>query len=289
LHSFSTERDVVTTDEVPQGNGLLAVGSPDYEAGQSIASASHGGPGRTFRGERSACGAFASVRFGPLPGSGREAGEVAAMWDRRRPRHAMRLIGAAATEAKFKEQGPGRRILHLATHGFFLVDACASDDGAGEAPPPGKGRLIAAGESPLALSGLALAGANHRDEAPPDGEDGILTAEEIAAMDLSGVEWAVLSGCDTGLGEVRAGEGLFGLRRAFQVAGAHTVITSLWSVADDTTRAWMRDLYQERLAGASTAEAVRSASRRMIKSLKRTGLPPHPYYWAAFVALGDWR
>ena len=74
----------------------------------------------------------------------------------------------------------------------------------------------------------------------------MLTAEEVAALDLSGVEWAVLSGCDTGVGEVRAGEGVFGLRRAFQVAGVQTVIMSLWPVEDQATRQWMTTLYDSR-------------------------------------------
>jgi CHAT domain-containing protein len=106
-------------------------------------------------------------------------------------------------------------------------------------------------------------------------------------MDLAGVDWVVLSACDTGVGEYMAGEGMFGLRRAFQVAGARTVITSLWPVEDDAARAWMRKLYQERLAGVSAAEAVRNADLKMIQSLKRTGLPAHPYFWGAFVAVGE--
>ena len=105
--------------------------------------------------------------------------------------------------------------------------------------------------NPLLLSGLALAGANRRATSG-DGEDGILTAEEVGALDLGGVEWAVLSACDTGLGEIRAGEGVFGLRRAFQVAGVRTVIMSLWSVQDEANVADARAL-RERLRGADTA------------------------------------
>jgi CHAT domain-containing protein len=148
-------------------------------------------------------------------------------------------------------------------------------------PPP------VVGENPLLLSGLALAGANRRASAGPEEDDGILTAEEVAGMDLSGVDWVVLSACDTGVGEFIAGEGMFGLQRAFQVAGARTVVTSLWPVEDEATRAWMRILYQERLKGASSAEAVRNANLKMIERLRRTGLPPHPYFWGAFVAVGE--
>ena len=91
--------------------------------------------------------------------------------------------------------------------------------------------------APLRLSGLAFAGANRRATVRTSDDDGILTAEEVAALNLEGVEWAVLSACDTGRGRIQDGEGVFGLRRAFQVAGVHTVIMSLWSVEDDATRA----------------------------------------------------
>jgi CHAT domain-containing protein len=145
-------------------------------------------------------------------------------------------------------------------------------------------------ESPLLRSGLALAGADQRDQAGPGEDDGILTAEEIAALDLSGVEWAVLSACDTGVGEVRAGEGVFGLRRAFQIAGARTLIMSLWSVDDESTREWMTALYEARLRdGLSTAESVRQASLGVLEARRKAGESAHPFYWAAFVAAGDWR
>jgi CHAT domain-containing protein len=188
------------------------------------------------------------------------------------------LSDAAASEEAFKALAPGHGILHLATHGFFLGGRCDSalDDSI-------------AGENPLLLSGLALAGANHRGAAGPDEEDGILTAEEIAALDLTGVRWAVLSACDTGVGHVRAGEGVFGLRRAFRVAGAGTLIMSLWSVDDEAAREWMRALYESRLSGLGTSEAVRQASLSMIEARRHAGETTHPFFWGAFVAAGDWR
>src|SRR5262249_49654260 len=114
--------------------------------------------------------------------------------------------------------------------------------------------------------------------------------EEVASLDLTGVEWAVLSACDTGLGVIRAGEGVLGLRRAFQVAGARTVIMSLWSVEDQTTRQWMQTLYRSRLErGLDTAEAVREAALTVLRARRAQGLSGHPFYWAGFVAAGDWR
>ena len=109
-------------------------------------------------------------------------------------------------------------------------------------------------------------------------------------MNLSGVEWAVLSACDTGLGEIRAGEGVFGLRRAFQIAGAHTVIMSLWSVEDRCRHDWMRALYEGRLVRKlDTAAAVREASLTVLRQRRARGQSTHPFYWAGFVASGDWR
>ena len=205
------------------------------------------------------------------------------------------LTGPAATEEAFKSRAPGHRVLHLATHGFFLGGECRSavEEARGvggvsslklDALPP------VSGENPLLLSGLALAGANLRAEAQAGEDDGILTAEEIASLDLSGVEWAVLSACETGVGDVRAGEGVFGLRRAFQVAGARTVIMSLWSVDDEATRQWMTALYRARLERKQgTAECVRDASLAVLRDRRERGLSTHPFHWAGFVAAGDWR
>jgi CHAT domain-containing protein len=149
---------------------------------------------------------------------------------------------------------------------------------------------LAHGENPLLLSGLALAGANHRQNAALGEEDGILTAEEIAALDLGSVEWAVLSACDTGVGEMQAGEGVFGLRRAFAIAGAGTVIMSLWSIEDASARAWMQALYESRLLERrDTAESVQQASLRILRVRRSKAESTHPFYWGGFVAAGDWR
>jgi CHAT domain-containing protein len=109
-------------------------------------------------------------------------------------------------------------------------------------------------------------------------------------LNLEGTEWVVLSACDTGTGQIKAGEGVFGLRRAFQIAGVRTVIMSLWSVEDQSTRTWMRALYIERFQkGASTADAVRNASVQVLQARRARSESTHPFYWAAFVAAGDWR
>jgi CHAT domain-containing protein len=310
IHYLSAERDLVPAGgQEKKGLGLLAIGAPAFqETGLFAAlrpqkheaqeSAQVFAPGTssasTYRGLRSACENFQTMQFEALSASAREASDVAALW--RRPgrtlrgaaSNAIQLTGAAASESAFKQQAQGKRVLHLATHGFFLGDKCASALASGEKPS----RDVSAsspGENPLLLSGLALAGANHRQAARPDEEDGILTAEEIAALDLSGVEWAVLSACDTGIGEVKAGEGVLGLRRAFEVAGARTLILSLWPVEDQAARDWMHRLYRARLVlGFTTIDAVHQANLKTLRQRRAAGQSTHPFYWAGFVAAGDW-
>ena len=110
-----------------------------------------------------------------------------------------------------------------------------------------------------------------------------MTALELAGLDLWGTQLVVLSACDTGRGDVKLGQGVYGLRRAFLVAGAETVVMSLWKVNDGTTRALMEAYYRHLLAGQGRASALREAMRE----LRRT--QPHPHYWAPFLAMGQRR
>jgi CHAT domain-containing protein len=228
-----------------------------------------------------------------------EAEEVVAIWNGRAAgspgpqTDAVLLTGERAREEAFKRHAPGRRVLHLATHGFFAPSACllAPLDAMGlSRSGPSPADPLVAGENPLLLSGLALTGANRRDQRSAAGmEDGILTAEEVASLDLRGVEWAVLSGCDTGAGPVLSGEGVLGLRRTFAIAGARTLILSLWSIDDQAGRTWIRGLYEARLSGLSTPAAVRKANLDAIQVRRRAGVTTHPFFWGPFVASGDWR
>jgi CHAT domain-containing protein len=231
------------------------------------------------------------IRFGALPETGAEADAVSRLWREHRKPDAdvAELVGPAATEEAFKRLAPGRRVLHLATHGFALgADAAAGPEGSRGIGGVGAGERPADERIAALVPGLALAGANAPASASRD--DGFLTAEEITAMDLSSVEWAVLSACETGLSDPHAVEAVQGLHRAFRRAGARTVIMSLWAVDDAATGAWMRRLYQARLVDhASTAESVRAACREMLRERRAAGLDTHPFRWAAFVATGDWR
>ena len=299
---LSTERDLAAmTVPVQTGaRGILALGGPAFgdaapAAAAPVPPSPAPVPPRASAADTrsaSACASVQSLQFQPLAGTIAEAQEISRLWAARRTAEPARLLlGPEATETTFKRSAHEYRVLHLATHGFFLTDACGGGAASGTR---GVGGLAGAprrpAENPLLLSGLALAGANRRALASADGDDGILTAEEVAGLDLSGVEWAVLSACDTGVGEITAGEGVFGLRRAFQIAGARSVIMSLWSVEDQSTRAWMTALYEGRFdRNRPTADAAHEASLALLRDRRTKGLSTHPFYWAAFVAAGDWR
>ena len=138
-------------------------------------------------------------------------------------------------------------------------------------------------ENPLLRSGLALAGFNERASGE---EDGVLTALEVAQLNLSGTQLVVLSACETGLGDIANGEGVYGLRRAFAIAGAETQVLSLWQVDDAGTAELMAAYYENLLSGSGRAGALRQVQLEMINSQSRYA---HPYYWAAFITTGDWR
>ena len=198
----------------------------------------------------------------------------------------MLLTGAGADEATLKREVAGKRVVHLATHGFFLDESC--DRSAPVANPWSSVLPDEISGNPLLLSGLALAGANQARDST-GAEDGILTAEEVASLNLDGVELVVLSACETGRGGAVTGQGVLGLRRALEIAGARTVVMSLWQVPDREARRWMTTMYAEWLDGAPVAEAARRASLAALERLRERGQSAHPYLWTGFVTAGDWR
>jgi CHAT domain-containing protein len=228
---------------------------------------------------------FSSVRaeltdrpFPPLPGTRKEAEAIHRLFP-----EAQILLGSAATkEALLKLPTPG--ILHLATHGFFLEDAAtpATSRGVGHFGAVAEAGPVQRPPDPLLRSGLVLAGA-HSMVAPaasPRLEDSLVTALELAGLDLWGTQLVVLSACDTGRGDVKLGQGVYGLRPALMVSGAETVVTSLWKVNDETTQELMETYYRHLLMGQGRTTALRQAMLALRQ--KR----PHPYFWAPFIALG---
>jgi CHAT domain-containing protein len=223
---------------------------------------------------------FSGIAFKPLPGVAGEAQSLRRLLPRART-----LTGAQATETALK-QTSGPSILHIATHGFFLKDAevaAGNTRGFGLSlshAPAIPGATLS--DNPLLRSGLALAGANERRSG---NDDGILTALEVAGLDLWGTKLVALSACNTGVGEVSRSEGVYGLRRALVLAGAETQVMSLWPVSDRGTRDLMIAYYRALTRGEGRSEALRQVQLRMLQSKGRR----HPYYWASFIQSGEWK
>jgi lipopolysaccharide biosynthesis regulator YciM len=186
----------------------------------------------------------------------------------------IKLNGRGANEKNVKNmESPS--VLHFATHGFFLSDKESSGD------------VYSVGNNPLMKSGLLLSGAGQyffgdhlKVASSMDEEDNILTALEVLNMNLSNTELVVLSACETGLGEVKNGEGVYGLQRAFVIAGAKSVLMSLWKVDDLTTNELMVLYYQNLLAGINKFDALNMAQNTLKEKYN------HPYYWGAFIISG---
>ena len=314
LHYLSAEHDLLDRrTERKRGAGLLIMGGmafdalgpehADQETGDAqrrpVRAAAESGRERIPELARQ----FENLRFKPLSGTAREAADIASLWnatcgDQQMEQDALLLLGRDASEGGFKKLAPGRRVLHLAIHGFFLDSEDRSSGGPQRTPGEpvenperenwSRSQLPLPDGFPLLCCGLALSGASRRSDARPGSEDGILTAEEIIMLDLSGVELAVLSACESGLGQVQAGEGVFGLRRAFELAGVEKVIMSLWEVDDKVAESWMKLFYRSWRARHSTIpEAVRLASLTLLEERREKQESTHPHFWAAFVALGN--
>jgi CHAT domain-containing protein len=220
------------------------------------------------------------VFFQALPGTRREALIIKALLP-----EASLLLREEATEAALK-RARAPSILHIATHGFFLEDQQApTPDTRGlstlRISDPRLMKWAAKIENPLLRSGLALAGVNQRRR---DDDDGLLTALEAASLDLWGTKLVVLSACDTGIGKVKNGEGVYGLRRALVLAGSQTQVISLWPVSDRETRGLMAGYYRRLQKGEGRGEALRQIQLEMLKDMKLR----HPYYWASFIQAGEW-
>lgn len=298
FHTLAAERDLLAGSPPRRTGPWLVLGAVDYgRAVQPPAAATQSAA--LLRGDEAErgteCRRAGLPAFASLPGSRDEMQDLATIWGRLapgrsvapRPALAM-LAGPEATEHALRLAVRGRRIVHLATHGFVSASSCDRRASATR----GIGGLAldseVGGAEAQPFSGLVLAGANDRGKALRSDEDGILTEEEILELDLGMADWVVLSACDTGLGATRPGEGVIGMLRAFQVAGARTVIVSLWSVEDRAARTWMRELYQARFEQRlSTLEAVRQAAMRSLLLYRERG-DDNPVRWAGFLAIGQW-
>jgi len=298
LRILTTGRELLRP-EPAAGSGAAAVviADPSYGSrrgggARGAAAAAGGGGGSAGEPQRRSAGLGPGTRWQPLPGTAREARLVAPLVGAGEP-----ITGSAATaERVLRQRGP--RILHIATHGYFQPDAAlasaASPDplghrGGGLAGAGGlaasRSGTTAAMEDPLLRSGLALAGANEPEADAAD--DGYLTAAEATGMDLEGTELVTLSACETGLGALRSGEGVYGLQRALTVAGSRATLLSLWKVDDAATAAFMGEYYGRLRRGEGRGEAL-AGTQALFRE------HPNPLYrdvhvWGAFQLTGDWR
>jgi CHAT domain-containing protein/tetratricopeptide (TPR) repeat protein len=293
-------------------SSLLAVGGVDFrrrpamneKAGSATEKTAEPGSGSVVIPSDSLRGSFTDY-WGRLPATAYESQVVKDMHEDAFLATTTRLLlqGPEASEERLKAEMPRHAILHLATHGFFQPEGLPSMwEQALDAVSGEQGMQLTltgarlTGLHPGLLSGLVLAGANspiedgavEADAAARD--DGYLTASEVTLLNLSAAELVVLSACETGLGRPQSGEGLLGLRRAFHMAGADTVISSLWSVKDESTSELMQSFYANLfLKGMGRHEALRTAQLAMLRQNRMEHGAALPSSWGAFVLSGEWR
>jgi CHAT domain-containing protein/tetratricopeptide (TPR) repeat protein len=297
---LSSGRDLMPRPTLKEPLGpALVLTDPDYDALGDAPAPPPGALVVRADSKRSSDLEKRGLRFKRLPGFAREADAVVQAWHAARPSDQIdRLQGPDASEEKLAA-AKRPRLLYLITHGFFLPDL--------ELLPAERDRLLRdfelvslgpslprmpGPEDPLLRSGLALAGANQWQKRTERGQsDGLLTAREVRNLDLWGTDLVVLSACETGLGQVsNQGEGVLGLRQAFQLAGARTVLASLWKVPDRDTERLMTKFFQRWLKGTPKAQALREAQLELLAELRKGADPQRrgapPLYWAGFICHG---
>jgi tetratricopeptide (TPR) repeat protein/CHAT domain-containing protein len=298
---LSSGRDLLR-HAVPQGQGTVVFAGPDYDLrapqretqANTLLAALAKPPGTALRGARSRD--VRGLQWKRLEGAEGEATDVERELRKSKYGPVRCYRGKEALEEVFKSvHSP--RVLHVATHGFFLPDQRIPPEdrevpmrmGLEFGAARGLARLRGV-ENPLLRSGIVLAGANalgEESDKVAGGDDGWVTAEEIAMMDLRGTELVVLSACETGLGDVIYSEGVYGLRRAFQYAGARTLLTSLFKVPDLQTREMIRRFYRSLKTGKSKLSALHEAQLDTIRERRARHGAAHPFFWASFVLVGD--
>ena len=253
-----------------------------------------------FRGRR------AIHTFEPLDGTATEAKAITPSLTLYAKADFKPYLQESALEGVFKKAN-NPKVIVLSTHAYFMQDqelpvpadpgGFGLTEGTGIIPKSKQAGNAGPLENPLLRCGLALAGANRADQAADLGlDDGILTGLEIVGTNLRGTDLVVLSACETGLGDVRNGEGVVGLRQAFQLAGARGVVTTLWKIQDQESAELISDFFTNLAAGKNRAQALREAQLSMVHGISNSTSPgsapigqsrTHPFYWAAWVLSGD--
>ena len=281
---LSSGRDLLKFKKKPEyGNWVLAMAAPDFDLLRATMTERRDQALRkseytafAYEPSRGASGCL-NTRFDLLPYTKKETKSVVKTLKKKAKFDVDAYYGDKALEEVLKGMTIPPRVLHLSTHGYFCEDIDLTDN-----------KML---ENPLLRSGLVLAGANRlmdkSEENSSNVEDGILTAFEVSGLNLTGTELVTLSACETGVGEVQNGEGVYGLRRAFQQAGARTILMSLWKVPDKGTYDLMDNFYKNWAGGQTKQEAFRQSALKVMKDRRKKHGAAHPYYWGAFVLLGD--
>ncbi len=292
LRIVSSTKDLLRQPGKPSSNTAVLVGNPDFGLDETTYRAALKSVQRTeVAALRTTPGAAiarsAELRGGslnPLPGTQVEVEAVSSVLTKQRWNIEVFTQQNALEETVKRVRNP--RVLHVATHGFFEADQeRKSQERAAGAERERPTSL----EDPMLRSGLYFAGADRAragKTAAEDLDDGVLTAYEATQLNLQGTELVVLSACETGLGETSAGEGVFGLRRALQVAGAEAVLMSMWAVPDKETQELMTLFYQKWLGGEDKHQALREAQLEMRERVKKRYGEDRPRLWGAFVLVG---
>ena len=274
LISLSSARDIVLPALSGKTNAAFIFANPNYGNPKPQAIA-------VTRGFD-----LKSIYFDKLAATAIEGEKIAQLFKQAQNQSPTNLLLQNQATEKAMADLVAPKIVHLATHGFFLADKPA-----GEKPleqslllSTGQPAISANVDNPLARSGLALMDANLgvRGIKKTDGTDGILTALEVLNLDLQGTELVTLSACETGLGDIKVGEGVYSLNRAFQEAGAKAVLSTLWEVDDAGTSQFMQSFYARFLSGKPAQLALQETQAEFIQDKRYS----NPLYWAGFVMIG---
>jgi CHAT domain-containing protein len=291
IHRLSSTRQLAVTQDECKGKNTIIYGGINYDKkSKTISTDSTSTKGAAFSFRANVDSLSLRNSYDYLEGTKKEADMIAKDMEQHRVPYVY-YSGTDGTEESFKKlDGTRPKVMHIATHGFYFTEAEAQksqfagpeiellNDGGLQT-----GRIVE--QKPMTRSGLLFSGCNRtvcHEQVPDEEEDGILTAQEISTLDLRGLDLVVLSACQTGLGDIISGEGVFGLQRGFKKAGAKTIIMSLWNVNDESTMKMMTSFYHHYLEGMSKEDAFHAAQDELRKNSPSQQERPD---WAAFIML----
>jgi len=280
MEQMSTTRNVVTTSGEPDKSSITLFGGINYDfvpAGKDSIKKDID----FHQPDLSTANRGATEYWYPLDGTLNEVKLIKQQFDENKKSTTL-ITGEQANEETFKAlSGKSPKILHISTHGFFFPDVERKKEDRRMLQLNEEKQVFKIADNPLLRSGLIMAHGNYtwqHQSNPYEKEDGILTAYEISNLDLTNTDLVVLSACETGLGDIKGSEGVFGLQRAFKMAGVDYLMMSLWKVPDKETKEFMNDFYKNWLGGMKIRDAF-SATQKMMNQK----YPNNPYLWAAFV------